>query len=89
MRLPLPPYAALFSARTPQMADDASGQAAAAAAAPSNKEQQRDMLVRFSTSFKDLAVPSEALSVPSNLNRVGLSHIISHLLGKGGACVFD
>ena len=41
----------------------------------------RDLMVRLVTSFDAIRVPANALAVPGSLNRAGLSHVVSHLLG--------
>jgi len=42
-----------------------------------------EVLVRFVTQFAALRVPTAAIAVPGDLNRVGLSSVVSHLLGRG------
>lgn len=42
-----------------------------------------EILVRFYTNHENIRIPSEPIAVPSNINRIGLGAIITHLLGKG------
>jgi ribosome biogenesis protein len=46
-----------------------------------------EILVRFVTSIEKIKVPAAPITVPSNLNRHGLSQIINHLLGQSSSSI--
>ena len=55
----------------------------------SNNISDEKIRARFITSYEEYKIPEAPLSIPSKLNRSGLTEVINHLLGRDDHQAFD